>query len=212
MGTVTKLEAGKKHKDRVNLFIDEEFVCSITALSAANFRIEIGSEISLTKLEEIYNTSELDIAFNKCLDLLSRSVKTVKQMKDYLVSKQFNDKVIENCINKLISYKYICDEKYAEMYVETALLNKGIRRIEYELRLKGIADPVIAKALEQINSDKSDEGIDLLLNKFFKNKQCDYANLIKANRYLLGRGYSYEQVSEALNRYKLNTNAEAETD
>lgn len=206
MGIVTKLEAGVRHKDRINVFIDDEFACSLTAFSVATHRLKIGNEISDDKLIEIFTTSELDIAFNKCLDLVSRATKTEKQVKEYLLSKDFSANVVDNCIDKLKAYNFINDEKYALQYAELSSANKGVKRIRYELIMKGISDSLIDKALQQINDEKFSQAIDEQVAKFFRNKTKDYANFIKANRYLLNKGYSYEQVKKALS--KLNSETE----
>ena len=81
---ITAIEAQKRNKDKVNLYLDGEFACSLTAESVVRARLKIGQELSEERLREILATSETELAFKKALDYISRAMKTEKQVKDYL--------------------------------------------------------------------------------------------------------------------------------
>ena len=87
---ITAIEAQKRNKDKVNLYLDGEFACSLTAESVVRARLKIGQELSEERLREILATSETELAFKKALDHISRAMKTEKQVKDYLCLKGFD--------------------------------------------------------------------------------------------------------------------------
>lgn len=68
---ITAIEAQKRNKDKVNLYLDGEFACSLTAESVVRARLKIGQELSEEKLREILATSETELAFKKALDYIS---------------------------------------------------------------------------------------------------------------------------------------------
>lgn len=49
---ITAIEAQKRNKDKVNLYLDGEFACSLTAESVVRARLKIGQELSEERLRE----------------------------------------------------------------------------------------------------------------------------------------------------------------
>lgn len=135
---ITAIEAQKRNKDKVNLYLDGEFACSLTAESVVRARLKIGQELSEEKLREILATSETELAFKKALDYISRAMKTEKQVKDYLCLKGFDALAAERAVEKLKEYKYADDLQFAALYVEMNGRQKGARRIKAELMQRGL--------------------------------------------------------------------------
>lgn len=201
MPKITKIEIQKRNKDKVNLFLDDEFRCGLTAESVVRARLAVGDELTEERLDEIFLTSESEIAFNKACDYISRSMKTVKQIRDWLKSKSFDSKVIENVIGKLYEYRYIDDSLYAESYINANLPTKGKRRLAVELTQKGINKDLIEKTVDNLSDDKLNENANILAEKYMRNKDNSTQNLVKLQRYLLSRGYDYDIVNEIVKNF-----------
>lgn len=202
MSKITKIEIQKRNKDKVNLFLDDEFRCGLTAESVVRARLAVGDELIEERLDEIFLTSESEIAFNKACDYISRSMKTVKQIRDWLKGKGFDLKVIENVIKKLCEYRYIDDSLYAELYINSNISTKGKRRLAVELTQKGISKDLIEKTVEILPDDKLSENANVLAEKYMRNKEPSTQNLVKLQRYLLSRGYDYETVNTIIKKYR----------
>lgn len=200
--TITALEPQKNSKRRYNLYLDGEYKCGITEDSVAVFRLKAGQTLTESKLREIMDTTETQIAFDKCLNLLGKSMKTTKQIKEYLQQKGFGDRVSQNVINKLKEYKYIDDQAYAVAFVSQFKTCKGAFRIRQELMLKGIKKEIIDEALSDIDENEKVENAFNLAKKAVKGKPIDQKQLIKVNRHLLSRGFDFETVNVVLNRLK----------
>ncbi|HRX14159.1 MAG TPA: RecX family transcriptional regulator [Eubacteriales bacterium] len=201
MPKITKIEIQKRNKDKANLFLDDEFRCGLTAESVVRARLIVGDELTEERLDEIFLTSESEIAFNKACDYISRSMKTVKQIRDWLKGKSFDSKVIENVIGKLREYRYIDDSLYAELYINSNLQTKGKRRLAVELTQKGINKDLIEKTVDALPNDKLSENANILAEKYMRNKDNSTQNLIKLQRYLLSRGYDYDIVNEIIKNF-----------
>lgn len=200
--TITALEPQKNSKRRYNLYLDGEFKCGVTEDSVAVFRLKVRQTLTESKLQEIMDTTETQTAFDKCLNLLGKSMKTTKQIKDYLQQKGFGDRVSQNVVNKLKEYRYIDDEAYAIAFVSQFKTNKGAFRIRQELMLKGIKKEIIDEALTGIDENENVENAFNIAKKAVKGKQIDQKQLIKVNRHLLSRGFDFETVNVVINRLK----------
>lgn len=201
MPTVTALEVQKRNKNRVNVYLDGEFYCGMEALSAVKFGLKTGVEVDTDKLQRSVADSETFSAFNKAVDYLSRAPKTEKQITDYLVRKGYDEQIIDNVRDKLRYYKYIDDERYAEMYVEQNSKTKGARRLKQELLAKGISQDKAEQHSTDYASDNYDNAC-RLAQKYMRNKTNDLPTLAKLSRYLLSRGYNYDTVNSVVAIYK----------
>lgn len=202
MGEITKLEIQKRNKQKVNLFIDEEFVCGLTAESVVRARLKVGQELSENDLNEILSTSETEIAFSLACDYISRAMKTAKEMRTYLNKKGFSPVVVENVINKLKDYHYVDDDTYAKLYLNSNLTTKGKRRLQMELTQKGVNKNIIESSLEEIDQDLVSENCFMVATKYMKNKEINLNNLVKLQRHLISRGYDFDNINECLRKFK----------
>ena len=69
------------------MYLDGEFAFGLEMLTVMKLGLKIGQEISERQLAEAVFDSEKSVAFEKAVNYLSRSMKTVKQMREYLTEK-----------------------------------------------------------------------------------------------------------------------------
>jgi hypothetical protein len=81
---ITKIEFQKKHDDRVNLYIDDEFYAGVSVELILKSQLKKGQEISKEILDELILEDEKGSAFSKSVKYLSSALKTERQIKDYL--------------------------------------------------------------------------------------------------------------------------------
>ena len=195
---VTALEPKKNNKKRYNLYLDGQFKCGLTVDSVAIFRIKVGQTLSEEELQNILDTTETQIAFDKCLNLLSKNMKTKQQIKDYLQQKGFGLRAVENVLQKLENYGYVDDVNYAKVFVAQNKKTKGVYRIKQELFLKGIPKQIIEEALLDLDTDETLESALVVAKKFIKDKPIDQKELQRLNRHLLSRGFDFETTSKVI--------------
>lgn len=199
---VTALEPQKNNKKRYNLYLDGQFKCALALDSIAIFRIKVGQTLSEEELQNILDTTETQIAFDKCLNLLSKSMKTKQQIKEYLQQKGFGVRAVENVLQKLENYGYVDDVNYAKVFVAQNKKTKGVYRIKQELFLKGIPKQIIEEALLDLDTDETLESAIVVAKKFLKDKPIDQKELQRLNRHLLSRGFDFETVSRVISVLK----------
>ena len=194
MPKITDIEIQKNNKTRANLYLDGEFAFGLEMLTVMKLGLKTGKEVSEATIREAVFDSEKSVALTKAVNYLSRAMKTVRQMRDYLAGKGYSKQIIDYVLERLQEYRYVDDELYAKLYVEQNAANKGERRIKQELQLKGVPVSVIDKHCV-IPAETTEESARILAGKYMRSKTCDVKTLVKLQRYLLSRGYGYDVVN-----------------
>jgi hypothetical protein len=89
VGKITDIARQKRNTSRVSVFIDDEFVCGLDAVTAVAARLKIGDEITAEHLREIVFDSEVNSAFERAVSYLSRSPRTRREIERYLREKDY---------------------------------------------------------------------------------------------------------------------------
>lgn len=201
MPIITSISVQEKNKKRCNLFIDGEFYSGVSLETALKFRLKNGMELSQTQLDEIIFESNKLEALALSINYVTKALKTKKQVKTFLLGKGYSDDVVWYCIDKLKEYKYLDDTEYAKRYIESVSKNQGLHLTEYNLMMKGVKKEDIAKAYSECDVSYKENAF-LVAEKHIKSKERTKENLSKTYRYLIGRGFSYEEANFAISKLK----------
>ena len=199
MPIITKLEIQKKDEQRANLYLDDKFYAGISVELCIKHHFKKGTEIDKELLDDIILQDEKDRAFNKALKYISSSLKTIKQIKDYLYKKEYAEPTVNYVIGKLIEYKYIDDEAYAKAFVLTYGNKYGKLKLQSLLYAKGVSQKIIDSIIDDIEIESS---IDSVADKYMRNKVFDEKTRNKLVRFLMSRGYEYDDIKNVIEKYK----------
>src|SRR3989344_6801089 len=94
-------------------------------------------------------------AFNYSLKYLSYRARSVKEVYDYLLRKNFVKHTIDAVIQKLTDLKFLDDEEFAKAWIESRQKYKGKSKyiLKNELRLKGLSEDIIEPLLKEAQDD-----------------------------------------------------------
>lgn len=199
MSLITKLEVQKKDETRANLYLDDKFYAGVSIELCIKYHLKNGVEIEQDKLDEIILQDEKDIALSKAVKYISSTLKTTKQIKDYLYKKEYATPTINYVIDKLVEYKYLDDEAYAKAFVLTYASKCGKLKLKSMLRAKGVSQEIVDNLLEDINIESS---VEVVADKYMKNKILDEKTKTKFIRFLMSRGYDYDEVKAVVDKFK----------
>ncbi len=199
MFEITAIQAQVKDKERCNIYLDGQFYCGLKAETVYRYQLQVGQKIEQSRLEEIQFENEKMQALDKAFSYLSATMKTERQMRDYLCKKGYLPSVCDYVLEKLYYYKLLDDKLYTKQYIKSASKTKGARRISLELRQKGVDVDMIDDAL--ITIEDAEQRAKEMLAKYMRHKTNTKENLAKAFRYLLSRGFNYDDVKSALANY-----------
>lgn len=198
MAEITSIEPQKKDKLRCNVYIDGRFYCGIKLEVAVKYRLKAGMHIEESRLDEIQLETEKSQAVDKAMNFISATMKTKKQIRDYLSKKGYTQAVSDYVIEKLEYYKLADDYAYCTAYVNS-VSGKGKRAIEADLIKRGAEKGAIEQALSQ-TEESVDTAIEILA-KYLRGKEYTRENLYKAFKYLLSKGYGYDTAKSALEKF-----------
>ena len=195
---ITKLEVQKNDKNRVNLYVDDEFYSGIPAELVYLEHLKTGLEIDEKDLKKIIFENEKSKAMSRVTKYIGSSLKTQKQIRDYLRKKEYSDDTIEFVMSKLAEYNYIDDKKYAQAYVLTYGKKYGKLKLISQLKIKGVSEDIIECVLE----DNKVDSIESVASKYLKNKVMSYEVSQKLFRFLYSRGYEFDEINSYINKLK----------
>ncbi|MBR5385815.1 MAG: RecX family transcriptional regulator [Bacteroidales bacterium] len=100
-------------------------------------------------------------------------------------------------VEALIKDKFVDDLRYASAFAreKSSIHGWGEVKISFMLRSKGIDREVIAEALKEIDQGSADRRLGKLAAEKYRVLKDDPQCRLKLLRYLLGRGYSYDEAS-----------------
>lgn len=195
---ITKIEVQKKNKNRVNVYADGEFYCGLSLETIMKNRLKEGQSITKESLDFLITQTEKESAVARAVNFISKVQKTKKQVKDYLLKKGYDEDTSCYAIEKLEEYHFIDDELFAKNYINYKNKTSGSKKIKMELKNRGVEEELIKASLEDYANDRA--SIESVANKYLKNKPLDAQTKQKAYRHLLSKGYSYDDISYALNK------------
>ena len=146
----------------------------------------------------------MEKALDKMRRLCSRREYCVSDIRTKLMKELEGDaQKVETALNKLIEERYVDDLRNATAYArdKASISGWGATKIRYMLSAKGVAKDVISEALNEVDESKAISRLEKLLEHKYKSLKDDPQWKIKLLRFALGRGYSYDEVSDQIRRF-----------
>ncbi len=210
---ITKLEYQKRNSDRVNLYLDGKFFCGISIDVLTREFLYEGLEIEEDRLQRIVYDEIKGRFFSRVLEYISKSPKTKFQVYRYLKELQFKKKgvwykedmeiewnnMFDSIVFKLEELKYINDEEYARLFVQSRLRGKprGKSVLLSELVSKGIDREIAQMVCDEEVTDEY-EVLKNLFEKKFKGRVFDGKDS-KMISFLIRKGFSWDLIERFKN-------------
>ena len=126
-----------------------------------------------------------------------------KQVYDKCRSYGLSEEDSNELLVELIQSNFLNEERFVEAYVKGKFKIKswGKQKISQGLKLAGINQKLIQSSIQEIKIDDYMHTIQKLADKKLKTLKdgTDFEKKIKTQRYLLSKGYSFDEVNKALN-------------
>ncbi len=204
---ITKIEAQKKTKNRVNVYINDEFAFGCSAELIYYHNLSKGKEIEPEELEEIIDEDNFISGKSLGLKYVESSLKTVFQVKEYLIKKEFSESVADRVIDFLKGYGFLNDEYYTNAYVKQYIGSQGKGNIKYKLQQKGISKEIIDNTLKDISYEDEERAALKLAGKraaILCGKENDIRKIkSKLSTFLVSKGYNFEIINSVLGQLQL---------
>lgn len=168
-------------------------------------------EFTKEELEVILKTEEFNSYLNRAINYLSFQLRSVNEIKKYLVSKECPINLIDDITKKIIELGYLDDERLANSFLDYSIRNlKGPNFLFQKLKEKLIEEKLIKNTISKYSEEIEIEVIEELLGKIAnkykkyplrKQKQLVYQKLLRD-------GFSNELINSALNKFEFNDDSD----
>ena len=155
MPVVTALEVHQRDKERVKLFLDDEYALDLPLMQAA--RLSPGQQLTPAEISQLSDTGALQAAFDRAVRFLAYRPRSIEEVRRHLVKKEVPDSQIAAVIERLLQRGYVDDLEFARYWVANRDRFKpmGSRALRYELRQKGVDDEIINGLLAEVDEEES---------------------------------------------------------
>jgi regulatory protein len=211
-GIITALRFQKGDKERVNVYLDEQFAFALPAVEAA--RLRKGQELSDDEIERLKALDAEARAYERAVRFLGYRPRSVAEVEHHLREHQMDEPVVRRVISRLQAAGYLDDEGFARFWVENRqqFNPRGAGALRHELRLKGVAPDVIEETLRAADVDEETAAYQSISAKAKHWRELDRAAFWKkAGGYLARRGFSYEVIESVLGRLWAQRQADEES-
>ena len=171
----------------------------------ADYGLYTGRELTDDELSEVLDASALARCKERAMRIISARPMSERELYDRLVEKGESEQNAAASVAYLIDLHFLDDAEYAAMVVRHyAAKGYGARRVRDELYRRKVPRELWDEALEQM--PEQEEEIDRLLRVRLRGVEApDRAALKKATDALLRRGFSWDEVRAAVDRYQAET-------
>lgn len=192
----------KRRKDRVNVYINEEYKFSCSADLVFSYGLRKGNNVETESLKKIIEEDNYISCKNYALNVIDSGYKTKKEMQDKLIKKEYSQKIIERVFLFLKEYGFVDDNKYMDLYISDRIKKHGRIRIKYDLLKKGIEVKLIDEKLKELPKTTEKTAMEVLAKKKYESLIRTEENHSKIytrlKSYLFRAGYNGELVNEIL--------------
>ena len=197
---ITKVAPAARTAGRYNVFVDGHYSFSLDEFQLVQHSLHSGQEIDETKLAELRAESDFGKNYTRAVDLISRRLRSEREIRDYARRKQWSRDNTERVIARLYDRGYLNDLVFAQAFVRSrqSAQKYSRRRIERDLVNKGISHRIIQQVLDKEAgmADDNDALTNLVTKKYHR-----YDDINKLKAYLARAGFKYDDINRAIEQY-----------
>ena len=210
---ITNLSTQQRDPNRINVFVDDKYRFSLDVSQVVSLGVKVGREYDEQELAELEQESQFGKLYGRALEYCLMRPHSAREVRDYLWRKtratRYRSKktgelkerpgvsqaLVDRVYKRLVEKAYIDDEKFTRYWVENRNQTKGMsqRKLEAELRAKGVANDIIERNLRDSLRNDTDE-----LQKIIAKKRRRYPDEQKFMQYLARQGFSFDDIKTAL--------------
>ena len=210
---ITNLSTQQRDPNRINVFVDDKYRFSLDVSQVVSLGVKVGREYDEQELAELEQESQFGKLYGRALEYCLMRPHSAREVRDYLWRKTratrhrskktgelkerpgVSQVLVDRVYERLVEKAYIDDEKFTRYWVENRNQTKGMsqRKLEAELRAKGVANDIIERNLRDSLRNDTDE-----LQKIIAKKRRRYPDEQKFMQYLARQGFSFDDIKTAL--------------
>lgn len=198
----------KMSKGRYKIFFDNnsELVLYEDVILKNNLLRE--KNITLELLEKVMNENIFYEVYDLSLSYIEIKMRTLKELREYLLKKNFDINVIDNVLDRLVNEGYLDEKKYIDAYVndKVNLTTWGPYKIKKNLEMLELDENLIEDKISSISDNVWKDKLEKIVNKKIKSMNNKSLSMIKNKLRLdlFNLGYDNSLIEEVLNNIYSN--------
>lgn len=125
-----------------------------------------------------------------------------QKMWDFLLVPEAKDEILLY----LMKENYLNEERFTRSYIRGKFYMKswGRNKIRNHLKFKGVPEKLINNSFDEIDDDDYRQTLTKIFDNYYSKMKGlqDYQKKSKTIKYLLGRGFEYEEIKVVINELK----------
>lgn len=200
---IVKYELMKKNI--YNVYLSNGEVLELDESVITNNELLLKKRIDNDLYDKLKMDNKICILVNASIKYINVRLRSIKEIKDYLLKKEDDTDLIDEVISRLIKMGYLDDRRFTEAYIKDKLnfTSWGDYKIINELNKLGISSLDIEDNIDLLNDDILNERMRKIIDKDIRTNK-KYSGLKLKNKiynHLLTSGYSKEKVISLINSY-----------
>src|SRR5579859_2208108 len=115
---ITGLEPQARDAERVNVFVDGQFLLGVNAALVYKLELTVGQELQPEQLEQLHYEETLQQAVDRAYNYLSYRPRSRTEVRRYLQQKQTPPEIIEAALARLDRFDLVNDRSFATFWIE----------------------------------------------------------------------------------------------
>ena len=164
---ITAITQQKRDPSRYNIFIDGEYAFALPMQDILYFKLKEGQEAAEETIAFIRKNLIYIKAQDTALRFLGYKMRTVQEIRQKLLEKEFAEDVIAEVLAFLEKYGYADDREYCRRYIreKLRLKPKSGYALGLELRQRGVSSRIIEEVLAETEIDEASDALRWLEKK-----------------------------------------------
>lgn len=208
-----KIEKYKKISNgryKITLDQNQEIVLYEEVILA--YQLLLKKEIDADTLIEIDRFNQEWDVYYVGLKSIRNRIKSVYELKMYLLKKEYPIDLVEKAIEKLEQQGYLNDRSYAKSYIHNRMIttSSGPYKIEKELLDKKIDSKIIQEEMIVYSKEEQNQKICKIIEKGIKNNKNKGGNILRNKIFndLKMLGYELSDINSNLSHYSFHNSEE----
>lgn len=186
-----------KNKDRVNVFLDDEFGFGV--VKAIAVQLQVGDYLTSKEVDALQQEDAIEEARKRAMRLIARRPRSERELRRYFERREVPEAVQDAVIRSLADSGLVDDWAFAETWVEnrTEFRPRGAFALRQELKQKGVGRDAIEAALEDFDEEEAaHKAAHKAARRYMDLSEDEFQR--KVGGYLKRRGFPYRLISTAV--------------
>ncbi len=157
MPIITALRVKTGRKDRVSLYLDDEYAFDLPLICAAE--LHTGQALTELDVKALDDSRQQKAAYDRAVNYLSFRPRSSQEVRRHLAKSGIPQAIAETVLERLQRQGSVDDVSFARFWIENRERFKPMapRALRYELSQKGVGRDIIESLLEAIDAEASAE-------------------------------------------------------